>query len=296
MAHKAANQIEFVLSDSRPQLAQKFEPFDWWGSPGTPQRVSFYRLKDSYLIRVSGQADFVINLARLLVRCHPVPDAFGTDCESLYRNTILPLIANYLGELHLHASAIVAFDKAFAFSGVSGTGKSTIATVLARGGHPYLTDDALPLEKQGSGYQACPGHSEIRLCNDSLSAVDLNHDMSLVRRSGIKTAVKENPLVPHQATPVPLGAIHFLGDGSSPELAISRLAPAVAATRLLEHSFVLDVENRDRLQAHFERLARLAEFVPCFALDYPRCFAQMPLVIPKLVSHLERLGGSHETA
>lgn len=280
------------MLDARSQQDPGCEPFDWWGAEGASKSALFYRLADGYLVRIAGHADFHVDLKHSVVGCHAVPGAFGKDCETLFRNTIRPLIANFLGGLNIHASANVAFDKAWAFVGISGRGKTTLATALAKKGYPYLTDDALPLELRSSGYWAMPGDPEIRLCSDSLSALDLEENTALLRRAGVKSAVHANPATPYQTASASLGAIFFLGAGAAGKLTIEKLAPSAALIRLLEHSPILDVEDRKRLQSHFERLTQLANTIPAFELDYPRQFADLPLVIEGLTKHLQDIGVS----
>lgn len=294
MIQGPASSFELKMLDPRSQEDPGCEAFDWWGPEGASKSALFYRLTDGYLVRIAGHADFHVDLEHSAVGCHAVPGAFGKDCQTLFRNTIRPLIANFLGGLNIHASANVAFDKAWAFVGISGRGKTTLATALAKMGYPYLTDDALPLESRSSGYWAMPGDPEIRLCSDSLSALDLEENPTLLRRAGVKSAVQANPATPYQAAPARLGAIFFLGAGAAGKLSIEKVEPAVALIRLIEHSLILDVEDRERLQSHFERLTQLATAIPCFYLDYPRQFADLPLVIEELTEHLRSIGASDE--
>jgi hypothetical protein len=52
-------------------------------------------------------------------------------------------------EFTLHASGVVAGDRAIAVMGVSGAGKSTTVTALTRRGYPLIVDDVLPVDVPG---------------------------------------------------------------------------------------------------------------------------------------------------
>ncbi|WP_252258998.1 hypothetical protein [Erythrobacter aurantius] len=51
-----------------------------------------------------------------------------------------------------------------------------------------------------------------------------------------------------------------------------------ALTTLMPHAFILDVEDKPRLKAHFARMADLTQDIPCFALDFTRDYAELPQV------------------
>ncbi len=58
-----------------------------------------------------------------------------------------------------------------------------------------------------------------------------------------------------------------------------------------KHSFLLDIEDKVLIATHFDRLAHLANSVPCFHLDYPRNFDDLPGVLSTVVAHAEGLEG-----
>ena len=67
-----------------------------------------------------------------------------------------------------------------------------------------------------------------------------------------------------------------------------KLNAAEALAQLIQHAFILDVEDRARLKAHFGRLGELAASVPCYALDYPRDYQHLPKVIEMVINDGER--------
>jgi len=63
-------------------------------------------------------------------------------------NPLLSLLAGH-GYYSVHASCARVMGKGFLFTGYGGSGKSTSAYALLRGGHPILADDRILLRKEG---------------------------------------------------------------------------------------------------------------------------------------------------
>lgn len=101
-------------------------------------------------IRVSLPAgDFVI--ARDLSSVWVTPRNEVDDLRYLARQ-IVPFVSALHGRLVLHASANRFGDSVIAFNGPSGVGKSTIAALLDRAGHPIVSDDLLPVRREGQRF------------------------------------------------------------------------------------------------------------------------------------------------
>ena len=100
-----------------------------------------------------------------------------------------------------------------------------------------------------------------------------------------KSRVEAGYALPFQATPLPLQAMYFLGSGEVEKPCIVALSTREALARLINHSFFLDGQDRERMKRHFEALSRLAEAVPSFDLDYPREYDLLPDAIEAVKSH-----------
>jgi len=286
---------EFEQLPAHPQTPMDTPPYDRWLSPDGGVAIEFYRTDAGYLLRFPDRADFGIG-EKLI--CTPAPDVPQALVTALFNNQIIPMIESRKGRLVLHASAIAAGGQALGFLGQSGRGKSTLAASFARAGHPFLTDDGLVLEPDGAGYQAKPSQPFIRLWPDSESAV-LDAEDSLddpdTLDDEVKSHVASSAQVPFQPSAIPLGAIYVLLDGELFErrgeaVRIERLKPADALSAFLQHAFVIDVEDRPRMRAHFNQMARLAEVAPCFTLDYPRCYDDLPRVMEAILTHAQSAG------
>lgn len=277
----------FQLLAPRVQEAIGSAPFHEWMLPDGKPWTRFYRIGTGYLLRFPELADYEVAGADLAVSCHPAPGVTEPTSRHLYLNQVLPLVLSRQGKLVFHASCVEVAGRATVFVAESGGGKSTLAASFAAGGYRFLTDDGLVLEKAGGGFQVLPSHPSIRLWEDSQEAL-------LAAKAAAAPPVQYTTKARFVAgedfafcdEPRPLARAYFLGDGSAKAIAIERIAPARAVLEWVKYSFLLDIEERPLLAAHFDQVADLADRVPCYRLDYPRTFEYLPRVKQAILQHL----------
>ena len=280
---------DLELLSPRGQDVVGQEPYDHWGFPDGSVFAMFYRVAESYLVRFPEIADFAIALDGRSVTCTPVPGMPQSTMTHLYLNQVQPLILSMSGKLVLHGSAVDIERRAIAFVGRSGQGKSTLAASFAIGGCPFLTDDGLVLEPDDYGYLAKPSHPSVRLWEDSREAL-LPDDAATAPpvHYTTKSRFSAGAQLRYSDEPRRLAALYFLGNAglaAESDVVIRCLDPARALCELLQHSFILDVEDRPRVRAHFVRLVKLANEAACFHLDYPRCYEDLPRVLRAIRAH-----------
>jgi hypothetical protein len=263
----------------QPQQAVDLEPFHEWAFPNGTVWTRFYRTDTGYLLRFPNFADFAISPDGLEVAAYPVPGVSYQTIDHLYLNQVLPLVLSKQGKLVFHASAVEIDNAAVAFMGASGKGKSTLAASFATSGFRFLTDDGLMVEASDGGYQVAPSHPSIRLWQDSESALiapDTPTAPALEFTS--KSRFLAGEAIPFCDTPKPLRRVYFLGDGSAPGITFQRMKPAEALIELVKHSFLLDIEEREMLAAHFDELSSLSNLPIYYRLDYPRRYEDLATV------------------
>jgi len=249
--------------------------------------AEFYRREGGYLLRFPDQADFLLEPGpaseRFEVTAWPVLGCPDRVVANLYRNAIAPMIGNHTGGLFLHGSAVAVRDGtcrlggAICFLGLSRSGKTTLAGAFAKRGHPFLTEDVIDLRLRDNHYWLQPKASKLRLFCDS--ARHLFGTETRFADEDEKQDVNPGATLPFASKAVPLRRIHILGEDRRAELALEPLSPSAALAKVLPHAFILDVEDQQRLRAHFARLADLTDIVPSRTLDYPRDYAELPAVI-----------------
>jgi hypothetical protein len=278
--------VAFVLDPARPQSPIATPMFHEWIFPdGTPW-TRFHRDGEDYLLRFADLADFHVSADGRTVRCWPFPDVSEETVRFLFANQVLPLALSRQGTLVFHASAVEIGDRAVAFMGASGRGKSTLAASFATGGFRFLTDDGLVVKSEGGHWRAEPSQPSLRLWEDSQDAL---------LGDGVPTA----PPVQHTSKPRflagseiafcdqprPLRRVYFLGMGRQQHVVFERLKPGDALIELLRHSFLLDIEERQMLAAHFEELSNLVAKPIYYRLDFPRYFENLTEVRQAIVKH-----------
>ena len=281
--------IDQQFCPSRDQSRRPDPPYDRWLAPAKNVIAEFYRITGGYLLRFPGEVDFEIFPGTepgaapdtTIVRRIPAPQADVGHLDSLYHNAVLPILGNYRGGLFLHGSAVTINGAAVAFLGLSRSGKTTLAAAMAKRGHALLTEDVIELEVSSSGFQLQPKPTGLRLFSDS--AAFLMGEDPVDERANIKRSVSPAAGFAVATAPAPLSSIYFLGQDRVAPLSIRHVGPSDALKEMLNHAFILDVEDKPRLKAHFGRMADLSEKIPCFALDYPRRYTELDAVLDAIV-------------
>ena len=297
--------MRYALREAAPQRGITASPYDSWKGPEGETLASFHRSDAGFTIRFPGRADVLIDAAGSTVTMIPVPGAGQPELDRLFDNCVQPVLDNHTGQLTLHGSAVAVRGAAIAFLGPSRSGKTTLAAGFAQHGHPFLTEDAVRLGSE-QRHRVKPHTPSLRLFPDSAAALGRREaKIENADPDTGKVTLAAGPGLPFCNTARPLAAIYVLGTGDGEMLGdtvgdtfgdtvgdtshITRLAGPAALAAILPHAFLLDSEDRIRLSAHFDRLATLAQAVPCFALDYPRRYADLPRIVNAIVHHQETM-------
>ena len=282
--------MKLVPTAASPQHPLADHPYDRWVNPDGDLTAEFYRLPTGFLVRFPEQADFAVDLVAQTTRCTPASDAMTEVSQSLFHNAIEPLVGNYTGGLFLHGSAVSLLSGGgIAFLGESRRGKTTLAGAFAKAGHPFLTEDTVALTKvtvaDEASYLVQPSRPVLRLFPDSANHL-LGRDEA-VEEDADKSALDASGHLPFAKSPAALRAIYILGPGSSEQVTITALPMPAALAELMRHGFILDVEDKVRLRGHFQRVSDLVTTVTCYALDFPRDYAQLGQVVESIHTHAQ---------
>ena len=285
--------VQFSLEPARAQDPPPSAMFHEWIFPdGTPW-TRFYRDGAVYLLRFVDLADFSVSTDGRVVHGWPAPDVDAETARFLFANQVLPLALSRQGTLVFHASAIEIGDDAVAFMGASGLGKSTLTASFATHGFRFLTDDGLVVRSEAGRWLAVPSQPSLRLWDDSREAlVGAAAAIAPPLRHTSKSRFLAGERIAFCDRPRPLRRVYFLGDGESDTAVFGRLKPGDALIELLRHSFLLDIEERQMLAAHFEELANLVAAPIYYRLDFPRYFERLPEVRQAIVQHASATGES----
>lgn len=275
-------KFNYSLEEAQTQEDLPQPPYDRWIAESGEVMAEFYREKSGLRVRFSGKADFCVGTKPLSVTCNPVPAAARSALATLWHNSMLPLLDNYSGGVSLHGSACVIDRKAVGFIGASRRGKTTLAAACARAGHAFMAEDAIRLSAAGTGYEVLPARPLLRLFEDS--AAHLAGSTDECSPADGKVDITASQTFNHHDQPARLQAIYLLGNGAATSTAFTPLGQQDALAELMRHAFILDIEDKPRLTAHFDRLAQLARHVPCIRMDFPRQFSELSNVVKRLAA------------
>ncbi|MDE3127330.1 MAG: hypothetical protein KGL38_04950, partial [Gemmatimonadota bacterium] len=186
------------------------------------------------------------------------PEGFSPETAATYLlGPVIGLLLRLRGVVCLHGSAVaVGGNRAIAFVGDAGAGKSTIAAAFALRGERVLTDDIAALSRHGSVWEVEPGVPSVRLWDDSVALLlDTPEALPLMAAGWEK---RHLDLASRGAgfsadRPLPLAGVFVLvpgpdGSGAGPR----RLPLREALIALVRNTYANVLLDRDLRAAEFE--------------------------------------------
>ena len=220
------------------------------------------------VLRFAGACDFEVAPGLRDVTVRVVDGADPELAGVLASGALLSFLLLMRGEPVLHASAVDVGQRAIAFVGYSGMGKSTMAALVAAHRGSLVTDDVLRLDLSEGAARCYLGATELRLRKAAGELAErFDHDVERRVTSDQRDALR---LTAATDTALPLGAVVV----PRPRRDVARLEvvrqPAKdAVLALVRYPRILGWQD-PRVQAQqFEHLATLAERVPVYLADVP---------------------------
>jgi hypothetical protein len=246
--------------------------------------------EDRYLISFPKLADFVVLLSERRIVCYPDGSTDERIARHLLLDQVIPSVLAMDGEVVLHASAVSIDERAVAFVGPTGAGKSTVAASFATNGARLLADDFVRLRDDARGFLAVPSYPGLRLWPDSARVFARREDslMAVAPGSEKQRLVFQTPQRASQ--PCPLSAIVILDDGAGQgKIDVRRLPGQRGFMAVYPHAFRLERFGRDRQRAEFDRFASLARSTAILRLQYPRAYKHLPEVRRRILKAVMEL-------
>jgi hypothetical protein len=237
--------------------------------------VSISSAGDRSWIQLPGVA-FAFDAANDKVTAFPDAGTTSADVMAAYGRAALPIIQQRRGHQVLHASGVRAASGVVAFCGTSGAGKSTLAYAFAHHGFPVWGDDAV-----------C-----FNVTEQELVAIALPFDLLL--RQSTATHFSRSPGPPRRQpdeklTTARLAAVCVLQkretSAGSPE--VTPLVAGEAFAAMLEHAYVMGLDDHDRRRCLIEEYLQLVTTTPVFDLWFPHNLEQLDSVVETIMSRIE---------
>jgi hypothetical protein len=228
---------------------------------------------------------------RILIRhgCEVVVDAplnFDPVVLRAYiLGTAMAFILRQRGLLVLHASCVAREDRAIAFLGGSGWGKSTLASAFHQQGYRLITDDVMALRLETDILQVVPSFPEVKLLPDAMAAVGAGKDaipmLQPLSHKQIQRLESRFAL-----GPVPLKQIFILRAGEVNQ--IQSVPKAQSFSELIQHTRAAKMLHDETCKIqHFHQCSRLVKNVPMAYLHRPRSLDGLPQLIEFIESYLK---------
>jgi len=195
------------------------------------------------------------------------PDSLTIEDAATYLlGPVLGLLLRLRGVTCLHASAVSFGDRAIAFVGSEGAGKSTTAAMLAQKGCAVISDDVVALTERQGAFCVYPAYPYLCLWSDSVTIVygpekklpsfSASWDKRLLSLAGNQ--------LKFEAQPLPLGAIFVLGERSSQANAplIESMNPKESLLSLVANSFATNLLDSEMRAREFEFFGQMLRSVP----------------------------------
>lgn len=188
------------------------------------------------------------------------------DAATFLLGPVLGLLLRLRGVTCLHASAVAFDDRAVAFVGDEGAGKSTTAAAFARRGHPVISDDIVAIVERGGAFHVLSAYPYLSLWPDSvkmlygpdktLPTFSANWDKRVLSLAEDRLRFEEKSR--------PLGAIFILGERSSKSTAPFLETPTAQESflALVANSYATGMLDKDMRAQEFALLGRLLAAVP----------------------------------
>ncbi len=264
------------------------------------RHVECWRDASGYHIAVQGIGAFRVDSGgRWGCRLPRANEAIAHDRDALTEAMLVPVLILALalrGIWCLHAAAVTLADRAIAFVGSSGSGKSSLAAHLAHEpGSPFrhLADDILPVALGPGGVDAWPRFPQLKWPPNAQPGAGAPERLPLAAVYCLapppvpasEVSMRE-PAVSRAASPGLAEPPERAGQDSA-QITIRPLVASDAALALVRHSVAARLFGEELLTGQLVFCARAAERMPVRELRYPRSWEALPRVSRLVLADLQ---------
>jgi hypothetical protein len=186
------------------------------------------------------------------------------DTATYFLGPVLGLVLRLRGVTCLHASAMAFGERAAAFVGSEGAGKSTTAAALARKGFVAVSDDIVALEERGDRFFVKPAYPYLCLWPESVKLMYGSADALPRFAEGYdkRCLSLERESLAFAAGPVPLACLYILGERATEAAPrIESVPPQEAFVTLVANTYATNMLDSAMRAREFEVLGRLMQRV-----------------------------------
>lgn len=259
---ETSGDVEIWLDNSK-----EYKPI-----PESPYSVA----ADKAYLHFTEVGTFYVNDGREIV-IRPLPNIEERLIRLPLLGAAFAVLLNQRGYFVLHSSAVSIENKAVAFIGNKGDGKSTTAAMLTSRGHQLLADDTVAIDFQNDNNPiVLPGFPQFKLYPDSVIAA-FNEDPNNLEEIASNVDKRSRPADKFCVKSLPLQAVFVFAEGE--KVKISQLSPQVAINYLIANSYMARFSD-DWLQngiaaSNLKQCAMIVNEIPVYKLERPRNFSKL---------------------
>ncbi|MEC4807074.1 MAG: hypothetical protein SAJ12_16560 [Jaaginema sp. PMC 1079.18] len=270
---------------------------DWYTSAPINPNLQAWRLsEDIYWFRYRDGAEFLLQKQGQVVWGRWYEPLTRADAATYLLGPILGFILRWRGVICLHASAVVVEDRAIAFVGQAGAGKSTTAAAFASRGYPVLTDDVLALQPGKSSFWVQPAYPALRLWSSAVIAL-FGAETALPRLVPTHPTWDKRyldltqPSYQFQTQPVPLACLYFLEPRQAqlPQGKITPMTAPAGAIALITNTYTNYLLNKSMRAAEFQHLGQLLQTVALRQLHPHSDPQNLPFLLQSILQDCQKL-------
>lgn len=214
------------------------------------------------------------------IEVDPAASASSASVGRLIRGPGVRSLFVQRGYLVVHASVVDLGGTTVAFTGDSGTGKSTMAAACYARGHRLLADDLAVMAVSDGTAECRPGYPSVHVDDAAATALDLDGDRS--RTDSVSVDVSDR----FHAEPATLDAVCHVTDGD--DVAVRDRPPGESVYALLRTSWTLYGEDDvGEMSTHLDTATALASHVSVCDLVRPRELSRLSEVVAVLEAEFD---------
>jgi hypothetical protein len=265
----AKEELQTILSNVKLKIGSAvtlsvFDRDGYFFKVNLPESNSYHYWIDwteelgAWIEKDGRQATIVIKESKLLA-----PESIESSLITCLTSHVAATCLCLQGQIAIHANVIAIKNKAIAFAGDSGKGKSTLTAYCVSQGAGFITDDVLVLDDLGI---AQSGNFRIKLF-PSLAA-----DLGLKVQSKNDYKIHFDPkllgaTIPE--TPLPVKVLYILEESPDSTIYTENLNLGESITHLIRHSYHSSVVMKDN-PSLFNEYIDLARQIQVKKIFYPR--------------------------
>ncbi len=236
---------------------------------------------NEYRFHIPQTGDYWVRHGREIV-VTPAPGAGAPEVRLFLLGSAWGALCYQRGLLALHASVIQVRERALAFCGATGSGKSSVAAWLVARGHALIGDDLCHFDIIEDKVCAYPSAPRLKLWRDALQA--LGQSDAGLERDHFRAAKFHVPgPAGFQPTgPLALRAICLLEWGPPGLVRLTGIAALRCLVAAATYRGEL-LEPMGQVAAHWQRCAELAKRAPVWVFSRPCDWSAMDVAMKRLI-------------